>query len=756
LSEQQEGKKDERPESEVLEEARKRYRLCAESMTDNITDARNDLEFLKGGRNQWDDDTATAREAARLPMITVNTLPAFLHQVTNDQRMNTPMIKVHPVDDNSDIETAKVFQGLIKHIEYDSNADVAEDTAVNCAAAVGFGYFRLITDYEAEDSFDQCLKYGRIRNPLSVKIDPMSVEADGSDMKFCFIESLMSKDEFSLEYPKADASNTNVFNDNTDGVMPAWVSADTVMVCEYYSIESEPDELVELSNGDVWFKSKLPQKLPDGITLTDRKRPTTISKVIWRKITAANVLETTEIKCKWIPVFPVYGDEIDIDGKVTRSGIIRNAKGPAQMYNVCMTGATEEVMLRAKTPYIMAEGQEEGHEQEWQAANRAPLSFITYKPTSLDGKLNPPPQRNPMADVPTGMLSLAMQSKENIMSTTGLFQASLGQKGTATSGKQEIAQQREGDVANYHYQDGLLRSLRQCGRCLVDMIPHYYNSRRTVRILGEDDSAEHVVINDPQQVKQDQGGIMVAVEKVMHDMTAGKYDVTVSSGPSFTTMRQESAEFFASAMQAAKDPATASVISYLAIKNQDVPHADLAAKLIKSTLPPAMQQIIEDETGGEDENGQPKEPMVQTPNGPVPMSQIPQVIEQMGMALQNADQAVEQADVMDKQNKAKELEIKARDSETKAFEAETKRLAEQAAAQAEQERIEIERIKAETLRLAQAEKTITAESAAEKERQAPPATVDEIAQIVSASRPIPPSAMTIKAPSGAAYEVTIQ
>ena len=685
-----------RTSEDILKEATDRYQMCLEAQTENINDARADLQFLKGGRNQWDAMAVTARETAGLPMITVNTLPAFLHQVTNDQRMNTPMAKVHPVDDFSDLETAQVIQGLIRHIEYDSNADVALDTSVNCAAAVGFGYFQLITDFEAEDSFDQCIKYKRIRNPLSVKIDPLSVEADGSDMRFAFIESLMSKDEFKREYPDADCSENAVLG-GSDSTVTAWITADTVMVAEYYAIESEPDELVELSNGEKGFKSQL-LEMPPGITIV-RKRDTTRSKVMWRKISACDILEETEIKCQWIPVFPVYGDEIDIDGKVTRSGIIRNAKGPAQSYNVFMTGATEEVMLRSKSPYMMAEGQEEGHEQEFQMANRAPLAFITYKPTSLEGQLLPPPQRTPTADIPSGMMAMAMQSKENIMATTGLFQASLGQKGTATSGKQELAQQREGDMSNFHYMDGLLRTYKHANRCIISMLPHIYNKKRTVRILGEDDSAEHVTINQPTMEQKEVNGQIVAIEKVLNDLSVGKYDVTVSSGVPFSTARLEAADFFTSAMQAAKDPATMAAISYLAIKNQDVPHADLAAKLIKATMPPQMQQIIDDETGGDKKDGEETEPVAQTPEGPLPLSQVPQAIDalkqqimQAQEALQQADAAKQQAELLKAQNQQQANEIEMERVRIEQFNAETARLEAEANTDAEKLALQEERI----------------------------------------------------------------
>ncbi len=305
-------------------------------------------------------------------------------------------------------------------------------------------------------------------------------------------------------------------------------------------------------------------------------------------------------------------------------------------------------------------------------------------------------------------------------------------------------------MSNFHYQDGLLRTLRHCGRCIVDMIPHYYNTRRTVRILGEDDSAEHVVINDPQQEQQEQNGQMVTVDKVLHNLTAGKYDVTVSSGPSFSTMRQESAEFFSNAMSAAKDPATASVISYLAIKNQDVPNSELAAKLIKATL----QQIIDDETGSDKKDGE-QEPTAMLPEGPLPLSQVPQAIDALKQQVVQATEAAKGADVdkqkaavLDAQNKQQELSIKANEVKIKAYEAETKRMEAVAKDENEKTQLRIEGVEAQAAKL---EALDCAIQSAKDEALKP----EDVHQIVTQSRPPPPSGMTIKAPSGASYEIAL-
>lgn len=722
-------------DDDILSQARKHYKACQDADGDNKIAALDDLRFLTG--DQWPAKARAAREFDGRPCLTINSLPTYLHQVTNDQRQNRPSIKVHPVDSNADIETAKIEQGMIRHIEYDSNADVAYDRAVNSAAAIGFGYWRLVTEYENETSFNQKIVYKSIRNPLSVKIDPLSTEPDGSDMQFAFIECVMSREDFRRQYPEANASNADLFNDGMQQYA-GWVSEMTVLVCEYYCIKKTEEDVVLLSNGESGFKSDLMQ-LPEGVTIV-KTRKGERSRVMWYKITGADVLESAEIKCKWIPIFPVYGDEVDIEGKVIRSGIIRHAKDPAQMYNVMMTSATEEVALRPKSPFIMAEGQEEGHEEEFAQANNRSFPYLTYKPITIDGTLAPPPQRQPMADIPSGMLAMAMHAADNVKKTTGLFDASLGARGSATSGKQEIAQQREGDMANFHYFDGLIRTIRHCGRCIACMIPHYYDTERVVKILGEDDAAQFAEINKPNIIgeKSEDG----RVRQFLNDVTAGSYDITVSAGPSYSTLRQEAAEGMADNMS--KNPALWGVIGDLYIKNQDWPGADEMAERIKKTIDP---KLIADE--GKEGKGE----VIQTPRGPLPVQQVPQVLAQLEQQVAQMAEALEKAEVEKQALEQAELEIKRRDVEVKAFEAETARM--EAERQAENDRLKAmaEQSQADADLLASGADAIRAKIEAGAIQQAP--SIEDIAQLVQELRPPPPKSMTIKAPSGQVYSVDL-
>ena len=565
---------------DILQDARTFLTLCndADGIAKNRQNGLDDLKFLTGGANQWDSADAAQRTMDGRPMLTINKLPTFLHQVTNSLRQNRPSIKVHPVGGGADKKTAEVRQGMIKHIEYDSNADVAYDTAVCSAAAIGFGYFRIITDYTKPDSFDQEIKFSRIRNSFTVRFDPMSTEPDGSDQRKCLILSRMTRTDFKRQWPDAEANDT-ALSLGTDDLAANWLFTDEVVIAEFYRVEEVAATAVLLTDGSSGWEDDLGE---EGKKMIAARRPSFKRKVMLYKITGTDKLEETEIKCNWIPVFPVYGDEVDCDGNVVRSGLIRNAKDPAIMYNYWMTSATEEVALRPKTPYIGAEGQFSGYENDWKQANRRSFPFLQYRQVTLEGQQAPPPQRQPMADIPNGMLTMAMHANDNIKATTGLFDSSLGARGNATSGKQEMAQQRQGDIANFHFADSLNCTLRHAGRCVNWMIPHYYDTKRVVRIMRDDDTISQETINQPQTQITEQGAIQI----VLNDMTGGEFDVTVESGPSYSTMRQESAEIYTDL--AHNNPQLMGVAGDIIIGAMDLPDGDKLSARLKKTIPPEL------------------------------------------------------------------------------------------------------------------------------------------------------------------------
>lgn len=608
-------------DDDLLKEIREFVDLCIQAESGNRQDAVADLQFLVG--KQWPDELQRKRQLEGRPCLTFNKLPTFLHQVTNDQRQNKPSIKVHPVGSGADMKKAEILQGMIRHIEYSSNADTAYDTAVNSAAAIGFGYWRLITDYESPTSFDQVIKFERIRDSLKVYTDPASIEADGSDQKRAAVVRDIERSEFKRLYPDADAATSTAMGLLGGQVQAGWMNDKFVREVEYYYFEYEEKTLYLLTNG------KTTTEKPEIEAFIRDKRITQIPQLMWCKATAGAIIERTKIMCRWIPVFPVWGNETDIQGKVFRSGIIRNAKDPAQMYNFWMTSATEEVSLRPKVPYIGAEGQFEGHEKQWGQANTQSFAYLEYKPVSLGDQLAPPPQRSPMADVPAGMLQMAAHAADDIKSTTGLFDSSLGARGNATSGIQERSQQRQGDIANFHYTDGLNRTIRHCGRCIIDMIPHYYDAPRVVRIMSEDGTVKSAQVNSAQPDPE-----KAAVDAILNDLTTGEYDVTVSTGPSYSTLRQEAVE---SMVQLGSTwPKLMDVAGDKIIANMDWPGAEEIAERVKKTMPADLTR----EDGDDDQGPPPLPPEIEQH-----IQQAEQMIQQLQGELQDAKAGIDKAKI---------------------------------------------------------------------------------------------------------------
>ena len=618
-------------EKEILEIAKKRFKLAEEAEIDIRKEALEDVRFRAG--EQWPDEIKMARSLDGRPCLTINKLPQHVRQVTNDQRQNRPAIKVSPVDDKADKEIANVLQGIVRHIEYNSNADVAYDTAFEGAVVKGFGYFRVITDYVDPASFEQEIKIKPIRNHFTVYLDPHAQEPDGSDINWGFVFEDISHEDYKEQYKNSDLANMSDWESVGDS-RPNWVSKDTCRIAEYFYKTNEEVEIVLLNNKEVLRKSDLPEILPEGIEVV-AERTTQIPLVKWCKMNAVEILEETDWPGQWIPIIPVYGDIIELDGKLIREGIIRHARDPQRMYNYWATSETETIALAPKAPFIGAAGQFEGFENQWKTANVKNHAYLEYNQITIAGQPAPAPQRNSFEAPVAAITNARMQSIEDLKSTTGIYDASLGNRSNETSGVAIRQRTSQSQTSNFHFVDNLSRSLRHLGRILVDLIPKVYDTPRAVRIIGEDREEKIVYIN---QVFEDKG------KPKLFDLSLGKYDVTVSTGPSYATKRQEMVDTLLSLVQSY--PQMAQFTGDLLVKNMDFQGGDEIAERLKRTIPPEI--IGEDKEQG----NQPIPPQVQAQ-----MQQMNQMVEQLTQQLNQAQDTLSQ--------KSLELQSKERIEELK-------------------------------------------------------------------------------------------
>ena len=653
------GGKPKNSASDILTVARARLDMAVSALAESREDEIDDLRFYAGSPDnhwQWPADVLATRGAVQgqtinaRPTLTINKLPQHVRQVTNDMRQNRPGAKVIPVDDNADVQVAEIFNGMIRHIEYISDADVAYDTACENQVAYGEGYITLYTEYCDPNTFDQDIKIGRIRNSFSVYMDPLIQDPTGADAKWCFITEDLTKAEYERMYPDAAPISTLQSLGVGDQSISNWLNEDTVRIAGYYYIDYEKAKLNLYPGGQTAFEGTAEDKqLKLVYGKPKRTRESINPKVKYCKINGYEILEEKEWAGKWIPVIRVVGNEFEVDGRLYVSGLVRNAKDAQRMYNYWVSQEAEMLALAPKAPFIGYGGQFEGYEDKWKTANTTNWPYLEVNPDVTDGQgaVLPLPQRAQPPMASSGLLQAKAGASEDIKATTGQYDASLGLGGNERSGKAILARQREGDVGTYHYGDNLTRAVRHIARQLVDLIPKIYDTARIARIIGEDGETKMVKINPEQQepVKQivDQAGVVI--EKI-YNPGVGKYDVVATTGPGYATKRQEALEAMAQLLQG--NPQLWQVAGDLFVKNMDWPGAQEMAKRFAKTIDP---KIMQDDD---------KSPELQAAE--MQIQAMGAEMENMHAMIQNIGKSIEMQDL---ERKEFEAQIKAYDAETK-------------------------------------------------------------------------------------------
>jgi hypothetical protein len=548
-------------DKDLLDTIRKRFNLASEASSQNRQEMVNDVQFARLG-DQWTESAKNMRsmKGAERPMLVVNRLLQFRDRVVNEIRQNTPSIRIRPVASGADQETAEVLMGIVRHIQDNSNASIAYDTAVEWQVDAGLGYIRVRNDWASDDSFDQEIFIDRMVDPLKVYYDPHSKQPDGSDAEWCIVAEEIRKDDFKRMYPDVEETQWAY---SADGDNAGWFSRDAIRIAEYYWIEREQQEIYS----------------PDG-----RSRIAEIKRCMWVKCTGDTVLERSELPTKYIPIVPVLGYEVWLNGRRHLSGLVRNAKDSQRLYNYYNSANAEHIALSPKAPFVGVAGQFE-NDPNWGTANITTHAYLEYDPISIAGTPAPPPQRSQPPQASSAITNAIEQAGMDIMQSMGIYQPSLGDQSNETSGRALMLRQKQSETGNFHFQDNLSRSIRHVGRIVLDMIPKVYDQQRVVRILGEDGAPKTAQL-DPSIPQASMYTDRRDVDSI-YNPTVGTYDVVCDSGPSYSTRRDEAANMMLALTQA--NPSLFNMIGDLMLKNMDWPGAEEISKRLQAMLPPNLQ-----------------------------------------------------------------------------------------------------------------------------------------------------------------------
>jgi hypothetical protein len=549
------------------------------------------------------------------------------------------------MNDQSDEKVAEIITGICRHIENQSDADAAYDNAFDFAVRMGWGYWRITHDYPTPESFDQEIYIKRIENPFMVYFDPNSNEPDGSDAEKCLITEVISKESFRKMYPGADDGGGFTPRGTGDS-QSEWITREDIRVAEYFYTEMKRMKLLLLSDGTTCYEDEKPSEsmmLEAGVYVVS-KRETIKKQIKWCKLTGMQILEQRDWPGKHIPVVPVYGQQLIVDSKKKKFGLTRMAKDPQRMYNFWSTALTESVALAPKAKFLLAEGQDEGHEMEWNTANIKSMPVLRYKQTDSEGRPAPTPTRIQPEPPPTGMVTALEGLNADLKAVVGIYDPSQLPNGQQ-SGKAINGMQQQTDMTNFHYYDNLTRSIRQTGRIIVDLIPKIYDKERVLRIIGADGKGELVTLN--QRAMDDQG-----VEKVLNDVTVGQYDVVMETGPGYSSKRQEAVESMVQMLQV--DKSLMQQAGDLVFRNMDFPGADIIADRLAAANP--LAQIDE-------KSDIPPQVQMQLKQSQATIQQLQQQIQAMQMDMKYGATVAEQKDKAMLQKAQMDNETRRADSE---------------------------------------------------------------------------------------------
>lgn len=576
-------------EPEIIRECQERFRVASEAEGRNRQEFTFDKRFVDG--DQWDPTIRDERFSDRRPCLTVNITDAICRRVMNACRENRPRIVTHAVGNGADIDTAKVIDGMIRHIEYASNAAFAYDTAVENAIQGGWGWLSIGSRYVSEHSFDQNLTIDAWVNPLMVYPDMDSRAPDGSDMEWLIETKMLKRTEYRQKFGVLDSEGWRWVGEGEN--VPDWANKEEIRVAKYWRVERRKDTLYKLSDGSDKFGDEMIST--EGEKVLNRtvvnKREVLRKFVVCRTLTSQKILETVKWPGKWIPFVPVYGRRCDLNGKMDLKGLVRDLRDPARIYNYAQTAKTEQYALQPKSPWVGPAGFMDGKENQWRDANRKPLVSLEYTPVRLeDGTYAPPPERQPPAQPATGFMEWGDSTKSDFLAVAGMpHDPGQDEKGEVVSG---IALRRRAglaDISNFDFYDNLTRAMCQVGRIIVDLIPHFYDTPRMMRIVREDGTHELVGINQQMLDPMTQ-----AVLKVKNDVRVGDYDVVVDTGPAYQTKREQSAEAMLELLATPAGEMVAHTAADLMVRAMDFPNSDMVADRLMAIIPAAQMDAQSD------------------------------------------------------------------------------------------------------------------------------------------------------------------
>lgn len=586
---------------DIVDRAQKRFDRAMEWESTWRQFFKDDMRFVladSDNQEQWPATVRAERSLSGQPMVTINKTHTHWLHVVNQGKENKPQISVSPTGDQATYESAQIMEQIVRRIEYISDAQTAYDKASEFQVGGGMGYWRIVTDYQDDESFDQEIFIRQVRDPLSVVLDCDIKTVEGSDAKWGIVFDDMPREDADRKYGKKINGGSDSMSSGAQG----WYRSDMVRIAEYYERGETKEWLYAIEGDDSGVTLARESSMPDlGVEMLEkalsdgRAQRRRVSKwTVNRYLIAGNsVIDKSEWAGKYIPIIRVPGEEITLEGKLERKGLVRYLKDAQRAYNYNASAALEFGALQSKSPYMAAVEAIEGLEDYWKTANTQNHAYLPWNHADEQGNQIPMPQRQqPPASAPVYMEGMQAAEHE-LMMASGQYEATFSAQGNEVSGVAIDQRQKQGERVTFHYQDSMAKAMRYTGKQLIDLIPKIYDTRRVIRIMAESGEEQAIQI-DPQAkqaLKQHENAEDAKVAAIFNP-AVGSYDVVASVGPNYETRRKEAFDQMTNLLHGNEQ--LASVIGDLYMAAADFPNADKLQERLRKWIDAINPGLIGD------------------------------------------------------------------------------------------------------------------------------------------------------------------
>jgi Phage P22-like portal protein len=496
-------------------------------------------------------DRAALRETNK-PILEFNSLEAFISRLRGEFSKQEPSIAVRLLDHSGlDPSLPLILEGHLRSIFDQANHNGCAYEVYTDILSGGFSAMKVWTEYQHENSFEQVIKIGRVYDPTLVGFDPLAVLPHKGDGHYCFELIPKTKEEFQAEYPDIDLS-TIKFSKNVEGFNWTYQNQqeEILLLCDYYEKKKKPKKLLRLSNGYTllsedykkleqhWQETRRLEQLPTVV----EERTTFLETIHRYRLIESTVLQHEEINYQFLPIVYVDGNSIRLNNngqtqQVTRP-YVYHALGNQKLKNFagqCLANELENMVMHKWK--VAAEAIPEKYLEAYTNPQKASVLVYNAFLENSQGMIPlPPPQEVGRVSAPPEIIQTFTNADATMQSILGSYDASLGINNNQLSGVAIVEGATQSNAAAMPYVVSFLQSLNQVAHIIVDLIPKYYVTPRTLPITLPDGKRDYALINQ-------QGGITLKYR-------TEQLEVCISAGVNFAIQKSRALQQIIALMQA--------------------------------------------------------------------------------------------------------------------------------------------------------------------------------------------------------------